>query len=143
MSSYNTLYLSSYTYNFVSFYIYILIIQFWHYTSVNVCLSYRFIASLLWMLSSLFSFCHSILFFASPRALAFLATCCFVVDEVFFICPNLKIKRFQMFYTKSIFLCKYFLTFCIKHKFYLNVYNPENNYVMLWYISVKWTYILK
>ena len=29
-------------------YIYILIIQFWHYTSVNVSLSYRFSASLLW-----------------------------------------------------------------------------------------------
>ena len=35
-------------------YIYILIIQFLHYTSINVRFSYHFSASLLWMLSSLF-----------------------------------------------------------------------------------------
>ena len=38
-------------------YIYILIIQFWHYISVHVRLSYRFSASLLWMLSSLLLLC--------------------------------------------------------------------------------------
>ena len=35
--------------------IYILLSQFWHSTSINVRLSYRFRASLLWMLSSLFA----------------------------------------------------------------------------------------
>ena len=53
------LYLSSFstdllTILFPLLYIYILIIQFWHSTSINARLSKRFKASLLWMLPSLF-----------------------------------------------------------------------------------------
>ena len=44
---------NKFTYNFVCIYD-ILLIQFWHYTSVNFRLSCRFRASLLWMLPSLF-----------------------------------------------------------------------------------------
>ena len=53
------LYLSSFPTNLLTIlnrhlYIYVLIFQFWHSTSINVRLSYRFRASLIWMLSSLF-----------------------------------------------------------------------------------------
>ena len=53
--------------------IYILIFQFWHFTSVDVRLPYRFSALLLWMLSSLLLICKaSLSFYSSWIALNFL-----------------------------------------------------------------------
>ena len=56
MSLNRILYLRNFAKFYQNLYILILYIQIWHSTSVNVRLSYHFRASLLWMLSSLFTF---------------------------------------------------------------------------------------